>query len=125
MHNSYPIRCAAALLALLCALPAASSCGSADNGTTVETAPNVDTAATEAVETEELTGRAAVRDNLPDTLDLGGKEIRILTRTDDRDTKIEFIAESETGDVVEGEKNKLAKYRDTLAGILSALESLK
>jgi hypothetical protein len=101
MHNSYPIRCAAALLALLCALPAATSCGSADNGTTVETAPNVDTAATEAVETEELTGRAAVRDNLPDTLDLGGKEIRILTRTDDRDTKIEFIAESETGDVVE------------------------
>ena len=101
MHTTHPIRCAAALLALLCALPAVTSCGSSDHGTTVETAPNVDTAATEAIETEELTGRAAVRDNLPATLDLGGKEIRILTRTDDRDTRIEFMAESETGDVVE------------------------
>ena len=35
-----------------------------------------------------------------------------------------FVAKAPAA-VVEGEKNKLAKYRDTLAGILSALESLK
>ncbi len=101
MYHNAKIRTAAALLALLCTLPAAVSCGSSDNGTTVDTVQKTETTTAASVETEELTGRAAVKDNLPDTLDLGGKEIRILSRTDDRDTKIEFMAESETGDVVE------------------------
>ena len=101
MHTSQQIRCAAALLALLCTLPAVTSCGASDNGTTAETAAKTDTAATEAIETEELTGRAAVKDNLPADLDLGGANIRILSRSGDRDTKIEFMAEAETGDIVE------------------------
>ena len=54
MHTPHHIRCAAALLALLCTLPAVTSCGSSDHASTVETAPNVDTAATEAIETEEF-----------------------------------------------------------------------
>ena len=101
MNHNAKIRTAAALLALLCTLPAVVSCGSAsDVKTTADTAADT-SVITETTAEEELTGRAAVKDNLPDTLDLGGKEIRILTRTDDRDTKVEFMAEAETGDVVE------------------------
>lgn len=101
-HNAnIRIRTAAALLALLCTLPTAVSCGTSDDGTAVDTAQKTETTTAAPAETEELTGRAAVRDNLPETMDLGGKEIRILTRTDDRDTKVEFLAEAETGDIVE------------------------
>ncbi|MBQ8576939.1 MAG: hypothetical protein IJ449_03085 [Clostridia bacterium] len=96
------IRRASVLLALLACVPAVIACGDAGDGKTVETKTADNTAAvTDAAETEELTGRAAVKDNLPDDLDLGGETIRILTRADDRDTRIEFIAEEETGDIIE------------------------
>lgn len=95
-------RLAALLLVLLTVVPAASACGGSDKGGSTETK---DASATESVsksaDTEALTGRAAQKDNLPDSLDLGGETIRILTRTDDQDTRIEFMAEAETGDIVE------------------------
>lgn len=103
MRKTNMVRCAAYLLAVLACVPVIASCGEAKTTQDADTKP-VETQSQSAVtetQTEELTGRAAVKDNLPDDLDLGGSTIRILTRTDDRDTRIEFIAESETGDVVE------------------------
>jgi len=99
-RNHTGIRIASALLALLCAAPAILSCGAADDKGTAVTTAAKSTDVTAAPE-EELTGRAAVKDNLPETMDLGGEVIRILTRTDDRDTSIEFLAEAETGDIIE------------------------
>ena len=101
MHSSKTIRCTAILLSLLCALPAVTSCGASDSKTPAATEKTPEHTAAVTEPEEVLTGRAAVRDNLPADIDLGGADIRILTRTDDRDTKIEFMAEAETGDVVE------------------------
>ncbi|NLE14193.1 MAG: hypothetical protein GX628_11020 [Clostridiales bacterium] len=58
--------------------------------------------ATEAPETEITeTGRAAIRDGLPDDADLGGRTIRLLCRNGDQSTAMEFCIEEESGDVVE------------------------
>lgn len=101
MRSSKTVRCAAILLSLLCALPAVASCGSSDSKTPVETEKKPENTAAVTEPAEELTGRAAVMDNLPADLDLGGANIRILSRSGDRDTRIEFMAAEETGDVVE------------------------
>ncbi len=101
LHRTALLRMAALLL-LFCNVTAAVSCGSSDTGGSKETQNAEGTAAvTDAAETEALTGRAAEQDSLPADLDLGGETVRILTRTDDRDTRVEFLAEQETGDVVE------------------------
>lgn len=92
-----------AFLILLIVQALCSSCGEAGGKENADSTAAGDISDTEApIETEEiLTGREAVKDSLPDNLDLGGRTVRVLTRSDDYETKTEFIAEQETGDIIQ------------------------
>ena len=69
MHSSKTIRCTAILLSLLCALPAVTSCGASDSKTPAATEKTPEHTAAVTEPEEVLTGRAAVRDNLPADID--------------------------------------------------------
>ena len=93
---------AAILLALLCAAGSAVGCSDAPDAQTsvvTDAVTTADTVVTEAV--DNAYGRAGVRDNLPQTMDFGGQVVRVLSRSADYDTHIEFLAEESTGDVVQ------------------------
>lgn len=96
--------------ALLAAMTTVGTVACADSQPENNTETNVgdtQTGGTESVETEAVetdateTGRAAVSDNLPSDLNLNGRSIRILARSGDKDTRLEFLADEESGDIVE------------------------
>ena len=93
------------LASTLAALAAASVVSCGDSQTPVETdSSDSESTVTEPVETtpdEVDNGRASVTDNLPSDLNLNGRSIRILARSGDKDTRLEFLAEEESGDIVE------------------------
>lgn len=98
INNKFYTRIAALLLALLTMLTFA-SCGGGEGVTADVTTTAVDTAAETQVQ-EEDNGRLNAKDNLPDDLDFNGAEVRVLSRTGDPDTLIEFVSETATGEVV-------------------------
>ncbi len=75
------------------------ACGCGE--TTAEATPTADTELkTETTPAETDNGRENVKDSLPETMDFGGVSMRVLARTGDADTKMEFVAEELTGDVI-------------------------
>lgn len=90
------------LPAVLVALLAIGCADASDPQTGAETAGGKTTAAETSSVTEDASyGRSGTRDNLPDTLDFGGETVRVLSRSADYDTRIEFLAQDSSGDVVE------------------------
>ena len=85
--------------ALLAAMTTVGTVACADSQPENNTETNVgdtQTGGTDAVETDATeTGRAAVSDNLPSDLNLNGRSIRILARSGDKDTRLEFLADEE------------------------------
>ena len=74
------------------------ACGGAPAADVQDTS-EADTTAAPEVDSDG-NGREFVEDSLPDDLDFGGETITILTRVGDAAVKGEFIAEEETGDIV-------------------------
>jgi ABC-type glycerol-3-phosphate transport system substrate-binding protein len=74
------------------------ACGGAPAADVQDTSAADTTAAPEV--DSDGNGREFVEDSLPDDLDFGGETITILTRVGDAAVKGEFIAEEETGDIV-------------------------
>ncbi len=96
--NNLAKRIIAAFLATMTTVGTVACADSQPANDTETTAGNAE----EPVETTSAeTGRASVADNLPSDLDLGGRTIRILARSGDKDTRLEFLAEEESGDIVE------------------------
>ena len=99
-------RIISALLAALTAVVSVACADSQPENNTETTVGDTQTGGTESVETEAVetdateTGRAAVSDNLPSDLNLNGRSIRILARSGDKDTRLEFLADEESGDIV-------------------------
>jgi hypothetical protein len=74
------------------------ACGGAPAADVQDTS-EADTTAAPEVDSDG-NGREFVEDSLPDDLDFGGETITILMRVGDAAVKGEFIAEEETGDIV-------------------------
>ena len=90
------------LPAVLVALLAIGCADASDPQTGAATEGGETTAAETSSVTEDASyGRSGTRDNLPDTLDFGGETVRVLSRSADYDTRIEFLAQDSSGDVVE------------------------
>ncbi|MBO5218979.1 MAG: hypothetical protein J6C52_06090 [Clostridia bacterium] len=83
---------------LLCAMLASLGACGAEAPAADTTAP-ADTTAAPVVDTVG-NGREFTEDSLPETMDFGGETITVLTRVGDAAVKGEFIAEEETGDIV-------------------------
>ena len=81
------------LLALLILAPAMASCGNTENETTADTSAD-----NTAVQTETETVDPWL-DDLPDSMDLGGRTINILSRVEGEEMN-EFVVEEMTGDVI-------------------------
>jgi len=64
------------------------------------TPPEAETDKDAENEAELDNGRSNVKDSLPDNLDFGNMSVRVLSRTGDDDTRMEFCAEEMTGDIV-------------------------
>ncbi len=95
---------------ILTALLPLTACG-ANRENTDETEAG---SATSPAETEASDDRLHAKDSLPDDLDYHEQVIRLLTRSGDDDTRMEFIAEKGSTDVVEAavyERNKLVEDR--------------
>jgi len=83
------------LLALLMLAPSMASCGGTDQETTADTSDAGNTAVTETeTETED-----PYLDDLPDTMDLEGRTISLLSRVEGEEMN-EFVVEEMTGDVI-------------------------
>lgn len=86
------------IILLMALLAAAASCGSEGTSVVTDTAEPVETTA--PIETADPNDREHAADSLPDGLDFGGQPLRIFTRGGDPEVLIEFIAEEETGEVL-------------------------
>ena len=99
----------AALLAAAALTLAYTSCAD----TSVKIEDNIKSAESSQAETlpqEAGSARTALKDSLPGDLNFNGRTIRILARSGDRDTSLEFLAAEESGDIVED-----AVYRRNLS----------
>ncbi|MBE6615166.1 MAG: hypothetical protein E7631_07675, partial [Ruminococcaceae bacterium] len=81
------------LLTLLVLAPSMASCGNAENETTADTSADNTAVQTETEPVDPWL------DDLPDSMDLGGRTINILSRVEGEEMN-EFVVEEMTGDVI-------------------------
>ena len=92
---------AALMLLLLAAAGCVIACSDAAEPPVEEQTGAATTAEQTEVEEDPAYGRTHVKDDLPETMDFGSQTVRVLSRSADYDTRIEFLAEEASGDVVE------------------------
>lgn len=110
--RSLYVRTISALLAAVMLFPVICLTGCAD--TTENGSATVETDGPDMTTETDVTGRQNTPDRLPEDLNFGDVPITVLCRAGDDDTKMEFLARSDSGEVVETavyERNVLVSQR--------------